>query len=150
MLVKRGGSTSESKTVLAEMLAVTSLSAQIGQGASEKTRNISSSQSALQRPRWQCTNLAVAAAEAGEEDVVARARTLQSEERDDYDEVWVIFRQSAVVSFEREVADGRKPEDVTTSYLEDAIAAEKSFETQLTGFSKGGKHDGTKSFSATR
>jgi ferritin-like metal-binding protein YciE len=36
LLKKRGGSPSEAKTVLAEMLAFTPLSAQVGQGASEK------------------------------------------------------------------------------------------------------------------
>jgi ferritin-like metal-binding protein YciE len=64
------------------------------------------------------------------------ARTLQGEERDDYDKVWGILKQSAADSFQTEVEKGKTPQEVLARYLEDAIAAEKSFETQLLGFSK--------------
>jgi ferritin-like metal-binding protein YciE len=68
--------------------------------------------------------------------VVSLARTLQSEERDDYHQVWSILKQSAADSFQAELEKGKTAQEVLARYLEDAIAAEKSFETQLTGFSE--------------
>jgi ferritin-like metal-binding protein YciE len=81
-------------------------------------------------------SLATAGAEGGAEDVVSLARTLQGEERDDYDQVWGILKQSAADSFQTELGKGKSAQEILVRYLEDAIAAEKSFETQLIGFSK--------------
>jgi hypothetical protein len=47
-----------------------------------------------------------------------------------------ILRASAADSFRAELAKDKASEDVIKVYLEDAIATEKSFETQLTGFSE--------------
>lgn len=136
LLKGRGGAPSEGKTVLAEMLAFTPLSAQIGQGAAEKnTQHLMVTFAAAAAEMAMYESLATAGAEGGAEDVVSLARTLQSEERDDYDQVWSILKQSAADSFQAELGKGKSTQEVLVRYLEDAIAAEKSFETQLIGFS---------------
>jgi ferritin-like metal-binding protein YciE len=119
------------------MLAFTPLSAQIGQGAAEKnTQHLIVTFAAAAAEMAMYESLAVAGAEGLAEDVVSLARTLQQEERDDYDQVWSILEQSAADSFQAELEKGKSAQEVVARYLEDAIAAEKSFETQLIGFSK--------------
>jgi ferritin-like metal-binding protein YciE len=137
LLAKRGGSPSEGKTLLAEMLAFTPLSAQVGQGAAEKNTQhlmVTFAAAAAEMAMYEC--LATAGSVGHAEDVVSLARTLQKEERDDYDQVWGVLRESAADSFQAELVKGKAAKDVLKVYLEDAIAAEKSFETQLVGFSK--------------
>jgi ferritin-like metal-binding protein YciE len=137
LLKSRGASPSEGKTILAEMLAFTPLSAQIGQGAAEKnTQHLMVTFAAAAAEMAMYESLATAGAQGAAEDVVALARTLQGEERDDYDKVWGILKQSAADSFQAEIEKGKTSQEVLARYLEDAIAAEKSFETQLLGFSK--------------
>jgi ferritin-like metal-binding protein YciE len=137
LLAKRGGTPSEGKTLLAEMLAFTPLSAQIGQGAAEKnTQHLMVTFAAAAAEMAMYESLATAASVGNSEDVVSLARTLQKEERDDYDQVWGVLRASAADSFQAELAKGKAAKDVLKVYLEDTIAAEKSFETQLLGFSK--------------
>ena len=137
LLKSRGETPSEGKTILAEMLAFTPLSAQIGQGAAEKnTQHLMVTFAAAAAEMAMYESLMTAGAEGGAEDVVSLARTLQTEERDDYDKVWAILKQSAADSFQAELAKDKTAQEVLARYLEDAIAAEKSFETQLIGFSK--------------
>lgn len=137
LLKSRGGSPSEGKTLLAETLAFTPLSAQIGQGAAEKnTQHLLVTVGAAAAEMAMYESLATAGEEGGAAEVVALARTLQAEERDDYRQVWSVLKQSAVDAFEAEIAKGTSPKELLVRYLEDAIAAEKSFETQLLGFSK--------------
>jgi ferritin-like metal-binding protein YciE len=137
LLAKRGGTPSEGKTLLAEMLAFTPLSAQIGQGPAEKnTQHLMVTFAAAAAEMAMYESLATAASVGNSEDVVSLARTLQKEERDDYDQVWGVLRASAADSFQAELAKGKVAKDVLKVYLEDTIAAEKSFETQLLGFSK--------------
>ena len=137
MLKSRGGTPSETKTLLAEMLAFTPLSAQVGEGAEEKnTQHLMVTYAAAAAEMAMYESLATVAAEGGAEDVVSLARILQEEERDDYEEVWGILRQSATQSFQAELRKGKSSKEVLARYLENAIAAEKSFETQLLGFSK--------------
>jgi ferritin-like metal-binding protein YciE len=137
LLAKRGASPSEGKTLLAEMLAFTPLSAQVGQGAAEKnTQHLMVTFAAAAAEMAMYESLATAASIGNAEDVVSLARILQKEERDDYDQVWDVLRASAAESFEAELSKGKAPQDVLKVYLEDAIVAEKSFETQLKGFSK--------------
>ena len=89
LLAKRGGTPSEGKTLLAEMLAFTPLSAQIGQGAAEKnTQHLMVTFAAAAAEMAMYESLATAASVGNSEDVVSLARTLQKEERDDYDQVW--------------------------------------------------------------
>ena len=137
LLKSRGGTPSEGKTILAEMLAFTPLSAQIGQGAAEKnTQHLMVTFAAAAAEMAMYESLATAGAEGGAADVVSLARTLQGEERDDYDQVWAILKTSAADSFQAELDKGTSSQDILIRYLEDAIAAEKSFESQLLGFSK--------------
>jgi ferritin-like metal-binding protein YciE len=137
LLKNRGGSPSEGKTLLAETLAFTPLSAQIGQGAAEKnTQHLLVTVGAAAAEMAMYESLATAGEEGGAAEVVTLARTLQAEERDDYKQVWSILKESASDAFQAEVAKGTSPKDIVVRYLEDAIAAEKSFETQLLGFSK--------------
>ncbi|HEV2618940.1 MAG TPA: DUF892 family protein [Acidobacteriaceae bacterium] len=137
LLKKRGGTPSEGKTILAEVLAFTPLSAQIGQGEAEKnTQHLMVTFAAAAAEMAMYESLATAGAEGAAEDVISLARTLQGEERDDYDQVWGVLRQSAADSFQAELQKGKPAQKVLVRYLEDAIAAEKSFETQLIGFSK--------------
>ena len=136
LLKSRGGTPSEGKTLLAEMLAFTPLSAQIGQGAAEKnTQHLMVTFAAAAAEMAMYESLATAGAVGHAQDVVSLARTLQGEERDDYDQVWGILKQSAADSFQAELQKGTSSKEVLTRYLVDAIAAEKSFETQLLGFS---------------
>jgi len=121
LLERRGGSPSEAKTVLAHFLAFTPLTAQVGQGAAEMAMYES---------------LAAASEAANAPEVLQLARTLQKEERDDYDQVWNFLSGSGVDAFGRELAKGKDPRERLTTYITDAIAAEKSFETQLNGFAK--------------
>jgi ferritin-like metal-binding protein YciE len=137
LLKSRGESPSEGKTILAEMLAFTPLSAQMGQGAAEKnTQHLMVTFAAAAAEIAMYESLATAGAEEGSEDVVSLARTLQGEERDDYEQVWSILPQSAADSFQAELEKGKSGQEILARYLEDAIAAEKSFETQLRGFSQ--------------
>ena len=137
LLKSRGESPSEGKTLLAETLAFTPLSAQLGQGAAEKnTQHLMVTFAAAAAEMAMYESLATAGKEGGAENVVSLAKTLQDEERDDYEQVWSILGPSASDSFQAELNKGQNADKVLIRYLEDAIAAEKSFETQLTGFSK--------------
>lgn len=137
LLESRGGSPSKAKTILAELLAFTPLSAQAGQGAAEKnTQHLMITFAAAAAEMAMYESLASAAEAAGETEVVQMARTLQAEEQDDYDRVWEILAGSAVASFATELAKEKDATERIGTYLIDAIAAEKSFETQLNGFAK--------------
>ncbi len=93
LLKSRGGSPSSRKKILAEMLAFTPLSAQIGQGAAEKnTQHLMVTFAAAAAEMAMYESLATAGAEGGANDVVALARTLQGEEHDDYEEVWAFSK----------------------------------------------------------
>lgn len=95
LLRRRGGTPSEGKTILAEMLAFTPLSAQVGQGAEEKnTQHLMVTFAAAAAEMAMYESLARAASLTGDEDVVSLARTLQKEERDDYDQVWEYFHRA--------------------------------------------------------
>jgi ferritin-like metal-binding protein YciE len=83
-------------------------------------------------------SLGAAASEAGDEEVVALGRKLQAEEQDDYEQTWALLKDSAASAFRDEIAKNQHPDQIIVKYLEDAIAAEKSFETQLEGFFKEG------------
>jgi ferritin-like metal-binding protein YciE len=137
LLKSRGGSPSESKTILAEMLAFTPLSAQIGQGSSEKnTQHLMVTFAAAAAEMAMYESLITVSSEGEATEVVSLARTLQAEERDDYEQVWSILKQSAGDSFQVELEKGKTAQEILARYLEDAIAAEKSFEKQLIGFSE--------------
>jgi ferritin-like metal-binding protein YciE len=139
LLEARGGKPSSGKTALAESLAFSPLSAQVGQGEAEKnTQHLMITFAAAAAEMAMYESLASAATEAGDQQVVSLSQTLQREEHDDYKDVWSILRQSARSAFASEVGNGRTPEQIIKTYLQDAIAAEKTFETQLEGFAKEG------------
>jgi ferritin-like metal-binding protein YciE len=141
LLTQRGGSPSTAKSALAHMLAFTPLTAQAGHQPGEKnTQHLIVTYGAAGAERAMYEALCEAASEAREAGVATLARQLQSEEADDARQVWPLLRTSARNSFREAVAAGRAPADILRSYLEDIIAAEKSFETQLTGFSKEGDY----------
>jgi ferritin-like metal-binding protein YciE len=137
LLERRGGKPSEGKSLLAHMLALSPLTAQAGHGPAEKnTQHLIITYGAAEMAMYE--SLAVSADTVGAADVQALARQLQSEERDDAEQVWPLLRPSATDAFESEIAGGRDARDILRAYLEDIIASEKTFETQLTGFSKEG------------
>ena len=139
LLERRGGSPSAAKTMLAQTLAFTPLSAQIGQGSSEKnTQHLMVTFAAAAAEMAMYESLAAAAESAGDTEVASLARTLQSEEQDDYNQVWSVLRESVRESFQAATDSGDSPGELIRTYVQDAIAAEKSFETQLHGFSKEG------------
>lgn len=137
LLESRGGSPSEAKTILAQLLAFTPLAAQIGQGAAEKnTQHLMITFAAAAAEMAMYESLASAAEAADDQEVVALARVLQKEEREDYDQVWALLQGSAADSVGAELAKGNDGRDRVNTYLTDAAAAEKSFESQLNGFAK--------------
>lgn len=142
MLKSRGGSPSEAKSALAHLLAVSPLTAQVGQEPEEKnTQHLVITYAAAAAERAMYEALAQAADEAKEMEVVGLARQLQSEEEDDARQVWPMLRPSAMNAFRAAVATQGQPHNILSRYLEDAIAAEKSFEDQLIAFSKEGNYE---------
>jgi ferritin-like metal-binding protein YciE len=136
-LDKRGGTPSKAKTALAQMLAFTPLSAQMGQGSAEKnTQHLMVTYAAAAAEMAMYESLAEAASGAGDGELAMLARTLQSEEQQDHRQVWNLLRHSARESFQAELEKGKNADALMRTYLEEAIAAEKSFETQLNGFAK--------------
>lgn len=137
LLESRGGSPSDTKTVLAQMLAFTPLTAQIGQGAAEKnTQHLMVTFAAAAAEMAMYESLAVAAETAGETRVAELARVLQKEEREDYDQVWELLSGSAASFLAEEVGKSNEAQERIGTYITDAIAAERSFETQLNGSAK--------------
>jgi ferritin-like metal-binding protein YciE len=137
LLERRGGSPSEAKTILAQFLAFTPLTAQLGQGAAEKnTQHLMVTFAAAAAEMAMYESLASAGEAAGESEVVELARTLQREEREDYDQAWNLLRGSAAEAFAAELGKGNDGRERISTYITDAIAAEKSFESQLNGFAK--------------
>lgn len=137
LLEQRGGSPSAAKSALAHMLAFSPLTAQAGHEPGEKNTQhlvVTYAAAAAERAMYE----ALAEAAAGDTDVVTLARQLQSEETDDAKQVWPLLRPSARNTFRETVGKGRAPADILRAYFEDIIAAEKTFEMQLTGFSKEG------------
>jgi ferritin-like metal-binding protein YciE len=146
LLELRGGHPSEAKTLLAQLLAFTPLSGQIGQGAEEKnTQHLMIVFAAAAAEMAMYESLKAAATASGNPDVVDLAQTLQVEERQDYDQVWALLGSSARESFQSELAENSDSQAKIRTYLTDAIAAEKSFETQLNGFAN--ENEGTEAAS---
>lgn len=139
LLERRGGTPSGGKTILAQILSATPLSAQIGHGPEEKnTQHLMITFAAAAAEMAMYESLAETATQVGDDETYALATTLQAEERDDHRQVWELLRPSARSAFLDEIEDGKDAQRLLRGYLEDAIAAEKSFETQLQGFAKEG------------
>lgn len=132
-----GGTPSTAKSVLAHLLAFTPTVAQVGHESAEKnTQHLIVVVAAAAAEMAMYESLACAAAAAGDNTTEQLARQLQAEEREDYDLAWKLLGPSATAAFQTVLS--RHPDDhgtdIITKYLEDAIAAEKSFETQLNEF----------------
>jgi len=136
-----GGSPSKAKSLLAHVLAFSPTTAQAGHEPAEKnTQHLIVVVAAAAAEMAMYESLACSAAAAGDRETEQLARTLQKEEREDYDLAWKQLGPSATAAFQT-VLDrhsGESGVDVIKRYLEDAIAAEKSFETQLETFAKEG------------
>lgn len=135
LLSARGLTPSKSKTLLAELLAFSPLSAQLGQSPEAKnvqhlivTFGAAGAETAMYESL-------IASAEAGRAaEVVSLARELQEEERDDARQVWKILADSARSAYESELAKSADAKEVLGAYLEDVIASEKAFQMQLESF----------------
>lgn len=146
LLKKRGGSPSEAKSVLAHLLALTPLTVQASQEPGERnTQHLIATYAAAAAEKAMYEALGAAAQEAGDSDVAQLARQLQSEEEDDAKQVWPLLERSGRESFEAAKRAGQKPNGIVCRYLDDAIGAEKSFETQLKVFSMEGDSSEAKS-----
>ena len=132
-----GGSPSQAKSLLAHLLAFTPTVAQIGhEGAEKNTQHLIVVVAAAAAEMAMYESLACAAAVAADDATEQLARQLQTEEREDYELSWKLLGPSATASFQT-VLNRHTDEpavDVIQKYLEDAIAAEKSFEVQLNDF----------------
>lgn len=113
--------------------------AQVGQSAAEKnTQHLILVVAAAAAETGMYEALATAANAADDSATERLARELQGEEREDYKTAAGLLRQSAVDSLQRTDDTARKS---INEYLEDAIAAEKSFEKQLRDFAEEGSGD---------
>jgi ferritin-like metal-binding protein YciE len=137
-----GGSPSQAKSLLAHLLAFTPTIAQIGhEGAEQNTQHLIVVVAAAAAEMAMYESLACAAAAAGD-DATEQLGQLQTEEHEDYELAWKLLGPSAMAAFQT-VLDRHSETNgvgVIKKYLEDAIAAEKSFETQLDAFTKEGDH----------
>jgi ferritin-like metal-binding protein YciE len=131
-----GGEASTGKSALAHVLAFAPTMVQVGQAESEKnTQHLMIVIAAAAAEAGMYEALATAAKAAGDGETEQLARNLQQEENGDYQTASALLRDSALDSFQR--SEGTSTESIQ-SYLEDAIAAEKTFETQLRDFGKEG------------
>lgn len=137
-----GGSPSTAKSALAHALAFSPPMTQMSQAPGEKnTQHLIITIAAAAAETAMYEALATAASAAGDSSTEQLARQLQSEERADYRQAADLLRASALDAAQAQVRDGEKWSDLIKRYLEDAIAAEKSFETQLRAFAKEGSSD---------
>lgn len=136
VLQRRGGTPSSSKTALAELLAFSPLTAQLGHTAEEKnTQHLMIVYAAAAAEMAMYESLIAAGEAADAPDVVALAKQLQTEEEDDHTQTWALLQSSAADSFES-ASEKHGATSAIKAYIEDAIAAEKTFEDQLTAFAK--------------
>jgi ferritin-like metal-binding protein YciE len=103
-----GGSPSTARSFLAHMLGYAPSVAQIGHEAQEKnTQHLIMVVAAAAAEMAMYEALSIAAAEAGDAETEQLARTLQAEERQDYEDTWQLLPSSARESF-RKVTGGQK------------------------------------------
>lgn len=138
-LTELGAEASTAKSALGHALAFAPTIAQIGQSPREKnTQHLIVVIAAAAAETGMYEALATAATAAGDPATERLARQLQEEERQDYRTAARLLRQSALDSFGRVEESSRES---IAEYLEDAIAAEKSFEKQLSDFAEEGSSD---------
>lgn len=134
-----GAKGSTAKSALAHALAFAPTVAQIGQSPREKnTQHLIIVIAAAAAETGMYEALATAATAAGDPVTEELARELQEEERVDYRTAAALLRQSALDAFGKVEESARES---IVDYLEDAIAAERSFEKQLRDFAETGSSD---------
>lgn len=137
-----GAQPSTSKSALAHALAFAPTLVQMGQSSGEKnTQHLIIVVAAAAAETAMYEALASAASAAGDSATEQLARELQREERQDYQTAARLLRESALEAFQRAASSRDDANKLIQSYLEDAIAAEKSFEDQLRGFASEGSSD---------
>jgi ferritin-like metal-binding protein YciE len=130
MLEDRGTSVSKLRTGLAETMAFAPLHARMGKTVSEKAsqrRIFAIAATAFQAAMY--ASLATAASVVREDKPAHLARLLLAEEQADLQALRVTSNVTAKIS-------GEQPLMLVVAYLEDAIAAEHSFESQVKSFVK--------------
>jgi ferritin-like metal-binding protein YciE len=147
-----GSDNSTGKSMLAHMLGFAPTVAQLGHSAGEKnTQHLMIVMAAAAAEMAMYESLAAAAKSARDTETEQLARQLQQEEHGDYVLASGMLRDSAVQSY-HDLSAGpeqqQKSIDIIKRYLEDAIAAERSFETQLRGFEKEGNNQQVRSLFA--
>ncbi len=137
LLESRGGSPSPSKAALARMLTLGPLSAPAGRPRAEKNTQhliVTLATAAGEMAMYQA--LASVAEQAGDQQVLALARSLQSEEEEDYGRLKTLLPPVARGAFQKQIESGKDGDKIICRYLEDAIAAEQGFEAQLQSFAR--------------
>ena len=138
-LKELGAEGSTGKSALAHALSFAPTVAQIGQSSREKnTQHLIIVVAAAAAETAMYEALATAAAAAGDPATERLARELQKEEEGDYRTASGLLQQSALDAFQQTDETSR---ETIQAYLEDAIAAEKSFEQQCRDFAGGGSSD---------
>jgi ferritin-like metal-binding protein YciE len=134
-----GAESSTAKSALAHAISFAPTIIQLSQTSGEKnTQHLIITIAAAAAETAMYEALATAAGAAGDTATERLARELQDEERQDYTEASALLRNSAVDSFRRAAGEKQNTAKMIQTYLEDAIAAEKSFETQLRDFASEG------------
>jgi len=135
-LKELGAGPSTAKSALAHILGFAPTAAQMGQSDSEKnTQHLIATIAAAAAETAMYQALGIAAHAAHDVDTQQLAEHLQQDELEDYRIAAGLLRESALDSFHRSSMD---KQEALKAYLQDAIAAEKNFETQLRGFAKEG------------
>lgn len=141
LLKQRGGSPSAAKSLLAIVLASMPLAAQSGYPPEEKnTQHLVVTYGALNAAEAMYEALAQTADEIDDANLSALARQMLQQKSGDARQVWPLLRPSARDAFRVRLGEGAGIGDVLRSYLEDLIAAEKGFESQLVRFSRVGDY----------
>ncbi|HVX65499.1 MAG TPA: DUF892 family protein [Bryobacteraceae bacterium] len=141
-----GGSPSTAKGILARLLAFSPMLAQAGQHPQDKdTQHLIMVAGAAGAEMAMYEAMAVVAAAAGDAETEGLARHMQTEERSDREKTWEVLGRSASLAFHsvagESASGGEKPREIIRRYLQDAIAAERTFEDQLRSFAGTGNLD---------
>lgn len=134
-----GADSSTGKSALAHALAFAPTPVQMSQASGEKNTQhliIVAAAAAAEMAMYEA--LATAAQAADDPATEKLARELQQEERNDYEIAERLLRDSALDAFRD---TGGSSSETIQSYLEDAIAAQKAFESQLRDFAAEGSSD---------
>lgn len=134
-LEQLGSERSTAKSFLAHAIGMPPAIAQIGHSATEKnTQHLIITVAAAAAEIGMYEALQTVATLAGDATTASLARELQNEEREDYRFASSLLDEASRLSLSNLSVDEKV--EAVTRYLEDAIAAEKLFETQLRDFAE--------------